>query len=155
MKTTSKVQSEHTQSLHYMNTRQVFTSLICIPPINFHFAQLAFVPSSVISLQRICSLSHFLTTLSKPWEKFHMELKIFYKKLKHQLYNLSHLNPPSQQNNSCICSMPMFENLIAKLVGVSMTKTFSILPFSINSLWNKNAVPHLFRDVPLEPCWWG
>ena len=133
MKTTSKVQSEHTQSLHYMNTRQVFSSLICIPPINFHFAQLAFVPLSVISLQRICSLSHFLTTLSKPWEKFHMELKIFYKKLKHQLYNLSHLNPPSQQNNSCICSMPMFENLIAKLVGISMTKTFSILPFSINS----------------------
>ena len=40
MKRTSKVQSEHTQSLHYMNIRQFFTCLNCIPPIKFYFATL-------------------------------------------------------------------------------------------------------------------
>ena len=38
MKRTSKVQSEHTQSLHYMNIRKFFTCLNCIPPIKFYFA---------------------------------------------------------------------------------------------------------------------
>ena len=33
MKTTSKVQLEHTQSLHYMNIRQFFMCLSCVPPI--------------------------------------------------------------------------------------------------------------------------
>ena len=42
MKKTSKVQSEHTQSLHYMNIRQFFTCLNCIPPIKFPFAKLDF-----------------------------------------------------------------------------------------------------------------
>ena len=50
MKTTPKVPSEHTQSLHYMNNRQFFTCLNCIPPIKFHFAKLDFAPPRVISL---------------------------------------------------------------------------------------------------------
>ena len=41
-KNTSKVQSEHTQSLHYMNIRQFFMCLNCIPPIKFPFAKLNF-----------------------------------------------------------------------------------------------------------------
>ena len=49
MKTMSKVQSEHTQSLRYANIRQFFTCLNCIPPIKFHFATLDFAPPRVIS----------------------------------------------------------------------------------------------------------
>ena len=50
MKTTSKVQSEHIQSLHYMNSRQFFTCFNGIPAIKFHFATLDFAPLRVISL---------------------------------------------------------------------------------------------------------
>ena len=50
MKTTSKVQSEHNQSLHYMNIKQFFTCLNCMPSIKFNFATLDFAPSLVISL---------------------------------------------------------------------------------------------------------
>ena len=38
-KTMSKVQSEHTQSLHQINIRQFFTCLNCIPSIKFNFAK--------------------------------------------------------------------------------------------------------------------
>ena len=47
---TLKVQSEHTQSLHYMNKREFFTCLNCILPIKFHLATLDFAPSHAISL---------------------------------------------------------------------------------------------------------
>ena len=49
MRTTSKDQSEHTQSLYYTNIRQFFTCLNHIPPIKFHFAKLYFAPSRFIS----------------------------------------------------------------------------------------------------------
>ena len=48
-RTTSKVQSEHTQSLYYMNIRQFSTCLNHIPPIKFYFAKLYFAPSRFIS----------------------------------------------------------------------------------------------------------
>ena len=48
-RTTSKVQSEHTQSLYYMNIRQFSTRLNHIPPIKFYFAKLYFAPSRFIS----------------------------------------------------------------------------------------------------------
>ena len=62
-KETSKVQSEHTQSLHYMNIRQFFTCLNCISPIKFHFATLDFALSHVISVNN----RHFIK--SDPNEK--------------------------------------------------------------------------------------
>ena len=48
-RTTSKVQSEHNQSLYYMNIRQFSTCLNHIPPIKFYFAKLYFAPSRFIS----------------------------------------------------------------------------------------------------------
>ena len=48
-RTTSKVQSEHTQSLYYMNIRQFSTCLNHIPQIKFYFAKLYFAPSRFIS----------------------------------------------------------------------------------------------------------
>ena len=51
MKKTSKVQSEHMQSLHYMNIKVIFYVLeLYQPPIKFHFATLDFTLSCVISL---------------------------------------------------------------------------------------------------------
>ena len=47
--TTSIVQSEHTQSLYYMNIRQFSTCLNHIPPIKFYFVKLYFAPSRFIS----------------------------------------------------------------------------------------------------------
>ena len=49
MKTTSKVRSEHTQSLHYMNIAPFFTCLNFIPPIKFHLSTLDYVLSRAIS----------------------------------------------------------------------------------------------------------
>ena len=49
MRTTSKVQSEHTQSLYYMSIRKFFTCLNHVPPIKFYFAKLYFAPSRFIS----------------------------------------------------------------------------------------------------------
>ena len=69
VKTTSKVQSETTQSLHYMNIRQFFKCLNCILPIRFYFATLDFAPSHVISLIATCILSRILTILSNTTEK--------------------------------------------------------------------------------------
>ena len=48
--TTSKVRSEHTQSLHYMIIRQLCKCVNCIPPIKLHFAKVDFASSRVISL---------------------------------------------------------------------------------------------------------
>ena len=67
-KTMSKVQSEHTQSLHYMNIRQFFTCLNCVLPIKFHCAILDFAPSRVISLTT-CILSRILIALLNTTEK--------------------------------------------------------------------------------------
>ena len=64
MKTTSKMQSEHTQSLHHMNIRQFITCLNCILPIKFHFAILDFAPSHANSLWTTWILSRILTALS-------------------------------------------------------------------------------------------
>ena len=58
-KNTSKVQSEHTLSLHHMNIRQFFTCLNCIPPIKIPFCQ--------IGLR--CLQSRIITALSNPTEK--------------------------------------------------------------------------------------
>ena len=49
MKTTSKVRSEHTQSLHYMNITPFFTCLNFIPPIKFHLSTLDYALSRAIS----------------------------------------------------------------------------------------------------------
>ena len=49
MRTTSKVQPAHTQSLYYTNIRQFSTCLNHILPIKFHFAKLYFAPSRFIS----------------------------------------------------------------------------------------------------------
>ena len=45
---TSKVQSEYTQSMCYMNICQFSSCLNCIPLIKFHFATLAFPPCHFI-----------------------------------------------------------------------------------------------------------
>ena len=49
MRTTSKVQPAHTQSLYYTNIRQFSTCLNHILPIKFHFAKFYFAPSRFIS----------------------------------------------------------------------------------------------------------
>ena len=49
MKTTSKVRSEHTQSLHYMHITPFFTCLNFIPPIKFHLSILDYALSRAIS----------------------------------------------------------------------------------------------------------
>ena len=49
-RTMETYQSEHTQSLHYLNIRQFFTCLNFISLIKFHFAKLDFAPSRFISL---------------------------------------------------------------------------------------------------------
>ena len=49
MRTTSKVQPAHTQSLYYTNIRQFSTCLNHILPIKFHFAKLYFAPSRFFS----------------------------------------------------------------------------------------------------------
>ena len=54
MRTTSKVQSEHTQSLCYMSIRKFFTCLNHIPPIKFYFAKLYLAPSRFISSETTC-----------------------------------------------------------------------------------------------------
>ena len=64
MKTTSKMQSEHTQSLHHMNIRQFITCLNCILPIKFHFAILDFAPSHANFLWTTWISSRILTALS-------------------------------------------------------------------------------------------
>ena len=76
-KTMSKVQSEHTQSLHYMNIRQFFTCLDCVLPIKFHFAILDFAPSRVISLTT-CILSRILIALLNTTEKNSHEILCYW-----------------------------------------------------------------------------
>ena len=49
MRTTSKVQPAHTQSLYYTNIRKFSTCLNHILPIKFHFAKLYFAPSRFFS----------------------------------------------------------------------------------------------------------
>ena len=69
MKTTSKVRSEHTQSLHYMHITPFFTCLNFIPPIKFHWSILDYALSRAISWWTTYILSHILTVLSNPTEK--------------------------------------------------------------------------------------
>ena len=67
-KTMSKVQSEHTQSLHYKNIRQFFTCLNCIPPVKFNFG----LPS--IMCHFLVNNLHFITYSNcivwPHWKKF-------------------------------------------------------------------------------------
>ena len=57
IKTTSKVCSLHTQSLHYMNVEQLFTCLNCIPPIKFHCAKL----NRSVTCHFLLNNLHFIT----------------------------------------------------------------------------------------------
>ena len=63
MTTTSKVQSEHTQSLHLIDIREFFTCLSCILPFKFHFA----------TLDKLHFIT-YLTALSDTTKKMHMKL---------------------------------------------------------------------------------
>ena len=70
MKTMSKIQSEHTQSLHYKNIiRHFFMCLNHILPIKFHYATFDFAPSHATSLETTFILFHILTALSNTTEK--------------------------------------------------------------------------------------
>ena len=69
MKTMSKIQSEHTQSLHYKNIiRHFFMCLNHILPIKFHYATFDFAPSHATSLETTFILFHILTALSNTTE---------------------------------------------------------------------------------------
>ena len=69
VKTMSKIQSEHTQSLHYKNIiRHFFMCLNHILPIKFHYATFDFAPSHATSLETTFILFHILTALSNTTE---------------------------------------------------------------------------------------
>ena len=107
MKTTSKVQSKHTQSLHYMNIEQFFTCFSCIPPIKFHLATLSFALSRVIFLWTTCIWSRTLTALSNPTGKIHMELNATDIEFPHSPILHYAYSPLLEENNSANNRLPL------------------------------------------------
>ena len=74
MKTESKIQSEHTQSLQYMNIRQFFMYLNCIPPIKFHLTHKTSLYHVSFSCKQPAFYRIFQLHCFTPLKKLHVEV---------------------------------------------------------------------------------